>query len=203
MQIRNPLFCEMSLEIGVPVRRNLQSMATQDQLQIAANAMEPPMTVQQYKDSMSCSEWGDNLMVALLAKAFTKDICVISSVGTRTFYADGREENTVEPSALWIAHEGEFHYYGVIRGGAEDSQCVLVPSRPKRTRLRSKTPPPAGECAHASAAGDTGTVVVKQKPQARQGMKVSGVKGAEDAAKRRLCGNCGVCLGFSELFFDF
>ena len=60
-------------------------------------------------------------MIALLTRVLQVDLTVFSSIpgsGARTWYRDGTEAEGVGPATIWVAHEAEFHYYGVLRKGA-------------------------------------------------------------------------------------
>jgi len=113
------LFTEADLGFKPTVydlRRMALSLATPEQIHTAAvGAGNAGMTDAQYRKSMVQNGWGDNLMIALLARCFRKDITVISVGSTRTYYADGTEENGASKHSIWIAHHSEFHYYGVLR----------------------------------------------------------------------------------------
>ena len=63
---------------------------------------------------MLVNEYGDNLMIALLARTFARSITVVSATGARTWHADGAETKGVAADAVWVVHLGEHHYYGVL-----------------------------------------------------------------------------------------
>ena len=113
------LFTEADLGFRPTVyefRRMALSLATPEQIHTAAvSSGNGGMTDAQYIKSMVQGGWGDDLMIALLARCFRKDITVISVGSTRTFRADGTEENGGSKHSIWIAHHSEFHYYGVVR----------------------------------------------------------------------------------------
>ena len=96
------------------LRGALLAMASQDQLDLAKDETE---TVGEYVSRMSKRGWGDNLMIVLAAVAFDKPISVISATHARTCWPNGDETPGVHHTAIWVAHRGELHYYGVIRPG--------------------------------------------------------------------------------------
>ena len=65
-------------------------------------------------------------MIALLAKAFQADIAVISGQYARTWKACGDEQLGARPEALWVAHRGAWHYYGVLRAQGPSQQVVAA-----------------------------------------------------------------------------
>ena len=83
------------------------------------------MTVQAYTKGMMRNLWGDNLMIACLARTFGRDISIISRTYVRSFLAAGGEAQGVTKGSLWIAHRGEEHYYAVVR--AENNMGGMVP----------------------------------------------------------------------------
>eukprot|EP00973_Karenia_brevis_P082827 11483854-Karenia_brevis.AAC.1 len=80
-------------------------MASQEELQIAAAATGRGLSVEDCLSGMACDDWGDHLMVSLLARTFQHDISIISANSARTFFKDGEEQAGVDSSAVWIAHE--------------------------------------------------------------------------------------------------
>lgn len=97
------------------------SEATQEELSLAALGTEDehgqPMSVEQYIAGMRQGLWGDMLMISCLARAFNLDITVISENHARTFGAAGGDFDGVMDTAIWVAHRGEEHYYGIKRAG--------------------------------------------------------------------------------------
>ena len=73
------------------------------------------LTIEAYKESMVTNGWGDNLVIAMLARCFNKALTVISKNSARTYRADGAEVDGTIENSIWIAHHSEFHYYGVLR----------------------------------------------------------------------------------------
>ena len=84
------------------------------------------LTVEGYVDEMSKDGYGDNLMVALMARVWQCSIIVVSEHNARTWHANGEEVPGADPSAVWVAHAGEWHYYGVKRAGDVDRALVAV-----------------------------------------------------------------------------
>ena len=107
--------CQWELDIA-SLRRVALRIASQEQLEIAANSQH--CNVAEYVARMQRDEYGDNLMIVLLAVCFDQPITVIEAESVRTWWPDGREECSADHSALWIAHRPELHYYGVIRASA-------------------------------------------------------------------------------------
>ena len=102
------------------------SSATPEQLQHAAlstaGTSGAGMTVDEYVKGMLGGLYGDNLVVALLAVEFQRNIVVINKDSARSFLLAGGEQQGLVPDAIWVAHLSEQHYFGVIRGavvGAE------------------------------------------------------------------------------------
>ena len=54
-------------------------------------------------------------MITASARGFRKSIAVVSVTYSRTYHMDGSEAEGAHADALWVAHLGEFHYYGVVR----------------------------------------------------------------------------------------
>ena len=65
---------------------------------------------------MAASEWGDELMLQMLAQVWQRSICVISPIAVQTFYPGGFMVNGADPNAVWVGHVVDWHYYGVLRG---------------------------------------------------------------------------------------
>ena len=108
------------------LRRLALSMASQEQLEVAAAGAGPGITVPKYQEGMRQGLWGGNLMIALLAKAFQADTAVISGQRARAWKACGDEERGARPEALWVARRGEWHYYGVFRAQGPSQQVVAA-----------------------------------------------------------------------------
>ena len=89
--------------------------ATRQKLEIAALCMRSGVSVEEYVAKMPTADWGDNLMVILMAVTFQRPIIVVGLNMVRTYGPNGSE--TQGPSeaddVVWIAHRGELHYYGV------------------------------------------------------------------------------------------
>ena len=110
--------CQLTIE---ELRRMALSIASEDEIAVAAAGTGANgVSVETYKKTMVANMWGDNLMIACLARLSNKDITVISGTCARTFFARGGEAQGALMSAVWIAHRGEFHYYGVHRSGQGD-----------------------------------------------------------------------------------
>ncbi|CAK0859201.1 unnamed protein product [Prorocentrum cordatum] len=116
--------------------RDLRKMAVNEasdqQVAIAAASNDPSMSVDDYREGMRNGEWGDNLMLACLSRAFNRAITVISKDTARTFLPDGESPGVLEDAA-WVAHYSEVRYFGVKRGG-EDPE----PDAGPRKRLAGK-----------------------------------------------------------------
>ena len=84
--------CPCSLTI--PELRGLAlSTATPEQLQMAAAGTgQKGMAVEEYAKKMAQDAWGDNLMMALLARCFRKAVSVIASDIARSWLPDGSEQ---------------------------------------------------------------------------------------------------------------
>ena len=100
------------------LRKMAVNEATEEQLALAAATNDPPMSTAEYKRGMRNGDWGDNLMLACLSRAFKKPISVISKDTARTFLPDGEVPGVLE-EAVWVAHYAELHYFGVRRVGRE------------------------------------------------------------------------------------
>jgi hypothetical protein len=60
-------------------------------------------------------EWGDNLVIALLAAVFEKPIVVVTARTLRTFGPTGESEGTPKTmDAVWVAYNEIDHYYNVV-----------------------------------------------------------------------------------------
>ena len=92
--------------------------ATPERLAIAAaGAGGVELSVEDYVAGMRGNAYGDNLFIALLAQCFQRDICVVRRDYIRTYLSGGGEINEAVKGAIWIAHIGEAHYYGIFRTG--------------------------------------------------------------------------------------
>ena len=110
------------------------------------------MTIADYRKEMVTNGWGDNLMIALLARCFDKAITVISKDSARTFFADGHEADGVVQESIWIAHHSEFHYYGVLRAG------VSLPAKDSLGRTGGFS----GNCPLCTTEWDCGTCIYQR-----------------------------------------
>ena len=110
--------------------------ATMQQLQAAAvGTGEEGLTIERYVEGMRRGLYGDNLIISLLARGFQRGITVIRPDYIRTFLADGGEQEGVLEGAIWIAHYGEDHYFGVLRAGAGPSASTRGQELVVRERL--------------------------------------------------------------------
>jgi hypothetical protein len=92
--------------------------ATMAQLQTAAAGTgDEGITVEEYVEGMRQGLYGDNLIIGLLAVQFQRTITVIRRDYTRTFLPNGEEKIGTDDEAIWIAHYGEAHFFGVLRAG--------------------------------------------------------------------------------------
>ena len=164
--LASPLGCDIPPDIS-QMRANVLNIASEAQLNVAASGdKDGGVPVEEYKRGLLAGEWGDNLVIALLAKHYQQSISVISLTYARTWSPDGQEQCGVEADALWIAHAPERHYYGIFRAAAKDESdqfrrqrlgliraccplcsaaapCALhseIQPSPKRRRLRGETP---------------------------------------------------------------
>jgi hypothetical protein len=98
--------------------------------QLAAKAVKRGMSPEEYKENMLVDEWGDNLVIALLAAVFEKPIVVVTARTLRTFGPTGESEGTPKTmDAVWVAYNEIDHYYGVVN--IADRVCSRAP-KPKR-----------------------------------------------------------------------
>ena len=92
--------------------------------------------------------YGDNLMIALLAQLFRRDVTVIDEASVRTFLAIGGErpfDESLDGNSLWIGHVGDNsggsaemdHYFGILRAGAAAGE-PLVPARVDAPKCSSR-----------------------------------------------------------------
>ena len=111
------------------LRRIALNTAEPQEIEIAAQGSgEEGLTVPEYIEAMIHSGWGDNLMIAMLAKSFQKDITIISVDGVaRTYFAAGGEVCGTHPTSIWVAHHSEWHYYGVVRAGSRPNNVISQP----------------------------------------------------------------------------
>ena len=113
------------------VRQIALSHATVEQIEAAAASTG--LTVGQYRAKMTQFEYGDNCMVAILARVYNRDISVISMNYARTFRASGTDDVGVDPAAVWIGHAPEKHYYAIFRchggsiGTRDEPEKVVSP----------------------------------------------------------------------------
>ena len=106
------------------------SSASNEALEVAAAGTGDGISVEEYKKRMGNNLEGDNLMVCLLARTFARSITIIRPDGVRTWTADGTEVEGADPSAAWVAHFPELHYYGIHR-------AACVAERPEGPRKQS------------------------------------------------------------------
>ena len=106
------------------------NMASAEQLTLAAMAQGGGMTSQTYSEKMRQGEYGDELMVALLAVVFDRQIAVITPTYARTYLPDHTDTQGVKDGSVVILHNGQNHYYGVIPRDA------VVAAREANRRLR-------------------------------------------------------------------
>ena len=69
------------------MRKILVHSASEEQLEAASASMG--ITVREYKDRMSRSEWGDELMIVLLSAVFDKAITLFKTDSVATVYPNG------------------------------------------------------------------------------------------------------------------
>ena len=104
------------------------SVASPEELEVAAASTgDAGVSVATYKRGMLRNMWGDNLLTSCLARVFHQDITIISRGYTRTYLAAGGELEGPLEDAVWIAHLGEWHYFGVLRGDRPWSDHLDVP----------------------------------------------------------------------------
>ena len=141
--------------------------ATAEQLEHAALASDPPVSVAEYSASMrQGSIFGDNLMIAVLAVCFKTNIVVVSHSSSRTFLATGGEQEGTAPDAVWLAHLPEQHYFGVHRAGSPAAQSVcLLPASSRGQTLEVR-------CRQDKACGGIGKRrLVRNVVRVRKGKK--------------------------------
>ena len=80
--------------------------------------------MKEYVRRMSSSDWGDNLMVAMIARTFQVDITIVGTDSVRTYLCDGSEMGSPLDKAILLFHDKEFHYYGVMKSGAQEEVAV-------------------------------------------------------------------------------
>ena len=176
--------CEGGLDI-FEMRKILVHSASEEQLGAASASMG--ITVREYKDRMSRSEWGDELMIVLLSAVFDKAITLFKTDSVATVYPNGSRTVGADRSSLWIAHRAEVHYYGVLREHMIDP-IPLSSGKVVRFRLRGKTPPQ--QVLSLQPPPDQSEPEKKQaSPPARN--KKPPLFGQAPENKPRLCGNCG------------
>ena len=95
------------------MRRMALQEANEEQLDTAAASNS--MSVSKYITKMQASEWGDELMLAMLSKIFRRSISIISASSVLTFHPTGQTVAAADSGAIWIAHATEWHYFGVLR----------------------------------------------------------------------------------------
>ena len=118
--------CKLSVS---ELRAMALSMASEEELSVAAASTGEGIPVQEYKTQMQSNLWGDNLMISMLCRCFKVSIAVITNQASRTWFAYGTEAAGADLEAIWIAHRGEWHYYGVERAAAA-SQPAAICGRP-------------------------------------------------------------------------
>ena len=88
------------------------NMATPNEIELAAKGVgKQGVPVDKYKSQMATSGWGDNLMIAVLARDLKRSITVISESSSRTFTAYGEELDGADEYAIWVAYLQDFHYF--------------------------------------------------------------------------------------------
>ncbi len=199
------------------------STATPEQLETAASSMQPPLSVAEYVTQMRSSQWGDELMLRMLSSVFSRGVCVISASpgAAATFYPDGTRVNAADPSAIWIAHQSEFHYFGVLRGCHDDGlspdliyECPLCTpevicgtceyqQRKKLARIQDEMPRRLRISCKSAPSTVSSAVVGKLVPEPASSQpkgqpeqksvckRPSGKKWDGAAQGSRACGNCG------------
>lgn len=82
------------------LRRIALAITSPDELAVTSqHDGDSSMTVEEYIANMDGETWGDNLMLALLARCFGKPISVMWTDMQRSWYPDGREVNGVSDGA--------------------------------------------------------------------------------------------------------
>ena len=109
------------LTCGIPgglsvaqLRRVALSIASDEQLSLAA--LSTGLSKDEYIKGIKTPGWGDELMVALLAKGFSCSITVVGANTERTYHSNGDAVQGSDPNSIWICHAAEWHYFGVVRG---------------------------------------------------------------------------------------
>ena len=130
------------------LRGLVMNSASPEQLSTAAASVD--MTVEQYSQGMRAGDYGDNLVIAVLASQFCKSISVLAVGSARTFLHTGGEVSGVIEDAIWVAHIPEHHYFGVLRwpqalcqSPSPGAIVISEPEKPKRAKATNEKPKPA------------------------------------------------------------
>ena len=134
--------CPDSLDIP-QLRRLVCDSASPEQLTMAACSQN--VSADEYVQRMCVGDHGDNLTLVLLATCFDRAITTIGLTYVRTWWPDGREADIPEPSALWVAHRPEKHYYGIVRAAdglaqEQESPSLIRPDVSSQGKLPLKRP---------------------------------------------------------------
>ena len=101
-------------DLDIYALRNMAlGSASPGQLEIAAASINA--TMEEYRARLLHDDFGDELMVVLLAALFQKPITVVCTDAIRTWHPDGKEVSVAAPHAVWVAHRREKHYYAILR----------------------------------------------------------------------------------------
>ena len=97
--VANLQTCPCALTI-VELRGMALSMASKEQLEVAAASTGIGIAVKEYLKRMCSNDFADNLIVALMAQIFETPITVVSMNGVRTWWPDGREAEGATPESV-------------------------------------------------------------------------------------------------------